>query len=124
MRTFQRWRQRDGSVREDARPAAKRLTPKNKIADAEGMRILETINHPEFAYLPPRAIVPILADGKVFIGSEGTMEWAMKEARQLFHRGKAQPIFVRKPSQPMVQVGSGARISPGYQDLLEYRPST
>jgi hypothetical protein len=33
MRTIQRWRQSDGSVREDARPTAKRTTPKTKMPD-------------------------------------------------------------------------------------------
>ena len=32
MRTIQRWRGRDGSVREDARPGAKRRTPKTKMS--------------------------------------------------------------------------------------------
>ena len=32
MRTIQRWRRSDGSVREDARPAAKRTTPKTKMS--------------------------------------------------------------------------------------------
>jgi len=32
MRTIQRWRQSDGSVREDARPTAKRTTPKTKMS--------------------------------------------------------------------------------------------
>jgi predicted site-specific integrase-resolvase len=32
MRTIQRWRGRDGSVREDARPRVKRRTPKTKMS--------------------------------------------------------------------------------------------
>ena len=93
MRTIQRWRLRDGSVREDARPTAWRPTPSNKLTDDERMRILQTINQPAFANLPPGVIVPTLADRELFIGSERTMYRVMKEAKQLFHRGKA-----RRPS--------------------------
>jgi putative transposase len=32
MRTIQRWRQSDGSVREDGRPTAERTTPKTKMS--------------------------------------------------------------------------------------------
>ena len=32
MRTIQRWRGRDGTVREDARPGAKRRTQKTKMS--------------------------------------------------------------------------------------------
>ena len=32
IRTIQRWRGRDGSVREDARPAAKRRTPETRMS--------------------------------------------------------------------------------------------
>jgi len=57
MRTIQRWRLSDGTVREDARPTAWRPTPSNKLSDDERVRILQTINQPEFANLPPGAIV-------------------------------------------------------------------
>ena len=78
MRTIQRWRLRDGSVREDARPTARRPTSSNKLTDDERMRILQTINQPEFANLPPGVIVPTLADRKMFIGSQRTMYRLMR----------------------------------------------
>ncbi len=53
MRTIQRWRRTDGSVREDARPTAKRPAPETKLSEFERKRILDTINQPEFANLPP-----------------------------------------------------------------------
>ena len=68
IRTIHRWRQSDGTFREDARRAAKMLTPKNKMADVERMRILEVSNQHELASLPPGAIVPILDDPKIRIG--------------------------------------------------------
>ena len=97
IRTIQRWRRRDGSVREDARPTAKRPTPKTKMSDFERRRILDTINQSEFANLPPAVIVPILADRKMFIGSESTMYRVMKEAKQLAHRGKARRPTHNRP---------------------------
>jgi putative transposase len=93
MRTIQRWRLSDGTVREVARPKAWRPTPSNKLSDDERVRILHTINQQEFANLPPGAIVPTLADRELFIGSESTIYRVMKEAKQLCHRGKA-----RRPS--------------------------
>ena len=73
MRTIQRWRLSDGTVREDARPTAWGPTPSNKLSDDERVRILQTINQPEFANLPPGAIVPTLADRELFIRSESTI---------------------------------------------------
>jgi putative transposase len=61
------------------------------------MRILDTINQPEFANLPPATIVPILADRKLFIGSESTMYRVMREAKQLTHRGKARRPTHNRP---------------------------
>jgi putative transposase len=78
IRTIQRWRRTDGSVREDARPTAKRPSLKTKMYEFERMRILDTNNQPEFANLPAAVIVPILADRKLFIGSESTMYRVMK----------------------------------------------
>ena len=52
------------------------------------MRILETITQPEFANLPHGAIVLVLADGKVFTGSQSMMYRFLKEPKQLCHHGK------------------------------------
>jgi putative transposase len=97
IKTIQRWRRTDGSVREDARPIAKRPAPETKLSEFERMRILDTINQPEFANLPPAVIVPILADRKLFIGSESTMYRVIKEAKQLAHRGKARRPTRKRP---------------------------
>jgi putative transposase len=89
-RPIQQWRLSVGTVREDARPTAWRPTPSNKLSDDERVRILQTINQPEFANLPPGVIVPALSDRELFIGSNSTTYRAMKEAKQLCHRGKAR----------------------------------
>jgi putative transposase len=93
IRPIQRWRLSVGTVSEDERPTAWRPTPSNKLSDDERVRILQTINQPEFANLPPGVIVPTLADRELFIRSESTIYRVMKEAKQLCHRGKA-----RRPS--------------------------
>jgi putative transposase len=93
MRTIQRWRLYNGTVRVDSRPTAWRPTPSNKLSDDERVRIVQTINQPEFANLPPGVIVPMPADRELFIGSESTIHRAMKVAKQFCHRGKA-----RRPS--------------------------
>ena len=89
MRIIQRWRRSDGSVPEDARLTGRRPTSGNKLTDAEPMRILQTINQPEFANLSPGGIVPTLADRDLFIGSETTMYRLMREVKPLCQRGKA-----------------------------------
>jgi putative transposase len=57
------------------------------------MRVIDTINQPEFTNVPPAVIAPILAERKLFIGSVSTMYRVMKDAKPLAHRGKA-----RRPS--------------------------
>ena len=93
MRTIQRWRLSDGTVREDARRTAWRPTPSNKLSDDERVPILQTINQPDFANLPCGVIVPTLPDRELFIANESTIYRLLKDAKQLFHRGKA-----RRPS--------------------------
>jgi putative transposase len=100
IRTIQRWHRRDGSVREDALPAAKHPTPRTKLFEFERVCIVDTINQPEFADLPSAAIVPLLADRKLFIGSESTINRVMKVEKQLANRGKAR-IASRKRLQAL-----------------------
>jgi transposase InsO family protein len=61
------------------------------------VRILQTINQPEFANLPPGAIVPTLAVRELFMGSESTSYRGMKEVKQLCHRGKARRPLHNRP---------------------------
>lgn len=98
-RTYQRWT-REGGVKTDGRPEAKRKTPRNKLSEEERAQILEICNHEEYASLPPSQIVPALADRGVYIGSESSFYRVLRDAKQVQHRGKAQaPRKVAKPKE-------------------------
>ncbi|MEA3291361.1 MAG: IS3 family transposase, partial [Pseudomonadota bacterium] len=106
-RTLQRWRA-DGEVKADGRQAAgARRTPANKLSDQERRRILDLVNEPAFAHLPPSQIVPALADQGRYVASESSFYRVLREADQLAHRGKAkaprhyrpQPLQASAPNQ-------------------------
>ena len=58
VRTLQRWRAEDGSVRADRRPDAVRPTSPQALSEAERARIVAVANEPRFADMPPARIVP------------------------------------------------------------------
>lgn len=88
-RTFQRWT-RDGGVKADGRPEAKRPEPKNKLSTEERTQIVEICNCAEYASLPPSQIVPSLADQGEYIASESSFYRVLREADQVKRRGKAR----------------------------------
>jgi transposase InsO family protein len=97
-RTFQRWT-RDGNIKADGRPEAKRPEPVNKLSQEERTRILEICNRAEYACLPPSQIVPSLADRGEYIASESSFYRILREANQVKHRGKARaPRKTVKPN--------------------------
>lgn len=89
IRTLQRW-EREGLAVGDRRPVARRAAPANKLSEAERRRILELVNQPEHASLPPGQIVPRLADAGQYIASESSFYRVMKAAGQQQHRGRAR----------------------------------
>jgi len=94
--TLRRWRPVDSdTVIEDGRPLADRPPPANQYSEAERNTILDFCNRPEYASLPPSQIVPLLADEKVYIGSESTIYRALKAAGQIHHRGRAKTRTTR-----------------------------
>lgn len=96
-RTLQRWRDEDG-IRADARAAAaEERVPANRLSDAEREEILNVVNEPGFAHLPPSQIVPALADRGRYIASESTFYRVLRDAEQLEHRGKSHPATHRRP---------------------------
>lgn len=70
-RTYERWK-RDGVIREDKRKYAVRPDPKNKLSDEEYNNVLNILNKPEFADMPPAQIVTTLVDNGIYIASEST----------------------------------------------------
>ena len=96
-RTLQRWRD-EQDVREDARAAAaKQRVPANRLSEAERDEILNLVNQPAFAHLPPSQIVPVLADQGRYIASESSFYRILRDADQLKHRGKSRPPSHQRP---------------------------
>lgn len=94
-RTYQRWT-KDGEVKEDQRPIVARPTPKNKLTQEERKEIIETINTPEFADLPPSQIVPKLADKGIYLASESTIYRILNEEKMNTHRNRSKEPVKRE----------------------------
>ncbi|HFI3432774.1 TPA: IS3 family transposase, partial [Escherichia coli] len=87
VRTLQRWT--NGKViTTDRRSDTVNRSPRNKLSEAERLRILELCNSPEFASLPPNVIVPTLADRGIYIASESSFYRVLKSANQLKKRSR------------------------------------
>lgn len=80
LRTLQRWQIRP----EDGRAEAVRPEPSNKLSEEEREEILNVINQPEYASLPPTQIVPRLAD------QGGT--WLLNLPLPSYGRGTTEPL--------------------------------
>ena len=95
-RTLRRWRQdicgRGFSI--DRRKGAPRQVA-HKFTAQERQKVIDTINDPRFADLPPGQIVAILAEEQQYVGSEMTIYRIMREEDLLNHRGRA-----RQPREP------------------------
>jgi putative transposase len=101
-KTFQRWRQLE-NVSDDRLDTQRE--PANKMNALARQRIINVVNDPEFAELPPAQIVPILADQGRYIASESTVYRILKEEKQLAHRLKSKPIRKIEKPEPLTAVG-------------------
>lgn len=98
-RTLQRWKADEGLVRGDGRPQAVRPVPSHALSEAERARVLQVVNEPRFAAVPPARIVPMLADEGVYIASESSFARVLRAHGQSGHRGRARaPRPVRPPT--------------------------
>ena len=75
VRTLQRWKI---SGFDDERKTVDR-TPTNKLSEDEREQILETCNSEEYRSLPPKQIVPALADNGIYLASESTFYRVLRE---------------------------------------------
>ena len=92
-RTLQRW---TTTARGDGRHGVARGAH-NALCAAERAVILQTMNRPEFADLPPSQIVPRLADQGCYLASESTLYRVLRAADQLRHRHAARPKQTARP---------------------------
>ena len=90
MRTYRRWI-REGEVKVDGRPLAKRPEPQNKLSAEERARVLEVCHAPECARLPPSQIVPRLADRGDYLASESSFYRILREADEQHPRAPRPP---------------------------------
>lgn len=88
FRTYKRWF-KAGTVHSDKRPNAVRLSPQNKLSEAERRQIITVSNEPRFASLPPSQIVPTLLDEGVYYASESSFYRVLNAHNQLHHRGRS-----------------------------------
>lgn len=92
LRTYQRWNHSPF----DGRPGAIRPEPQHKLTQEERASIIEIVNRPEYASLPPHQIVPRLADDGVYVASESSFYRVMKNHGQLNRRGR-EKVHERRP---------------------------
>ena len=91
-RTVERWH--GANIGDDGR-AGPKTRAANAFTPAERANVLEVVNSPEYRDLPPKQVVPRLADAGRYVGSESTIYRILRAEGQLAHRGRAKPRTVR-----------------------------
>lgn len=94
-RTLQRW-QTPAGIGADQRPL-RQWEPPHKLSEDERAAVLRVANSAEFGQLPPRQIVPQLADRGEYLASESTFYRILKAEHQLTHRRAERPATRRQP---------------------------
>lgn len=95
-RTVQRWKRQEVG---DDRRAGPKISPANKLSDAERREVLGVVNSPEFRNCSPKQIVPRLVDQGVYVASESTMYRILRDEGQLAHRAASKPPTRRRPDE-------------------------
>lgn len=90
VRTFQRWKRPEGGIQVDGRLEALHPRPIHALSDQERDKILQVVNEPRFAELPPSQIVPQLADEGTYLASESSIHRLLRQVGQSEHRGRAR----------------------------------
>jgi putative transposase len=62
----------------------------HRFSEEERQQVLSTVNDPRFADLTPSQIVAILAEERVYVGSESTIYRIMRHEGLLDHRGSQE----------------------------------
>lgn len=93
-RTVQRWQAAESN--DDMRLGTK-TKPANALSEAERQRVVNLANNAEFRDLPPKQIVPRLADKGVHVASESTFERVLRAEGQKTHRGPKKRKNMAKP---------------------------
>ena len=91
-RSLQRWDR--VKVGDDGR-AGPRTKPANALSLAERNAVIAVVNSPEYRDLPPKQVVPRLADAGHYVASESTIYRILRAEEMLAHRGRAKARTVR-----------------------------
>jgi transposase InsO family protein len=91
-RSMQRWRRAD--VGDDGRTGP-RTRPANALTSAERAKVLEVVNSPGYRDLPPKQVVPRLADEGRYVASESTIYRILRAEGLNAHRGRTKPRTAR-----------------------------
>ena len=96
-RTVQRWRRHPNGGEDRRRgPVA---APANKLSAEERAEVLRIATEPEYRNLPPKQLVPRLADQGIYLASESTFYRTLRAEDLLAHRGAAKPRNVNRPDE-------------------------
>jgi putative transposase len=103
VRSYQRWC-KEGQVKADGRPIAVHPQQTHALTQKEREKVLDVLNSPEYASMPPSQVVPRLADAGTYYCSESTMYRILHAEKQQNHRGRSkQPE--KKPLSTHVATG-------------------
>jgi transposase InsO family protein len=94
IRTIERWKHQLQDKRQTPKNG-----PQNALSEEERIRIIEVVNGPEYAHLPPCKIVPALADKNIYLGSESTFYRICRKENLLAHRLRSNPAKQQKPDE-------------------------
>jgi putative transposase len=94
-RTVQRWQSRGV---DDARLVPKRV-PHNRLGAAQRTEVIAILTSPRFRDLPPKQVVPALADEGKYVASEATMYRMLRSERLLAHRENSRPRTHHRPAE-------------------------
>ena len=92
LTTLQHWRQGSAGDGDGLdRRWGSHCNVAHRLSEEERQRILLTCNEPEFAAQPPGQILPVLADRRLYIGSERSVYRVFHDHGQAHRRGRASP---------------------------------
>lgn len=97
-RTLQRWRIHGPQGGQDGRHGPT-TPPANKLSAQEYQQVLNTVNSDPYRNLPPKQIVPRLADQGKYIASESTIYRILEAEGLNAHRQRSKPATQHRPAE-------------------------
>jgi putative transposase len=84
---------------QDHQRSVPKRVPHNRITDAQRECVISLLKAAEFRDLPPKQIVPALADRGRYTVSEATMYRILRSERLLMHRASSRPRTHHRPPE-------------------------